>query len=173
MRKDVALGIVFWIMCIIILAIASYYYSSFSWARPYFTLENEILAGLVLFPVCIFLSRVYEAYKGEPRHYRSYRQEYRPHRERPNIKETSSDYESSFSEDEEDAHQRGYDEERGRQDAREDYYEEKRQEREYRRRQKEAQDNFENLFLPPRNSSSSPEDYYLGKPKKKKDSFFW
>jgi hypothetical protein len=45
--------------------------------------------------------------------------------------------------------------------------------REYTRRQKEAQDNFENLFgPPPRNSGSLPEEYYLGKPKKKKDSIF-
>jgi hypothetical protein len=152
-RKDVALGIVYWFVCICIMGIVVY-----SLPSPYFTLENEILAGLVLFPLCIVGSVIYEAFRGEPSHYRPYREpRYHPRES------------SSFHEDEDDAYERGYAEERGRQDALDDYYEGRRQEREYRRRQKEAQDYVEDMFIgPPRNNGSSPEDIFLGEPKKKK-----
>lgn len=155
MRKDVALGIVFWFMCICIMGIVVY-----SLPSPYFTLENEIIAGLVLFPLCIFGSIIYEAFRGEPSHYRPYREpRYHPRES------------SSFHEDEDDAYERGYAEERGRQDARDYYYESRRQDREFEKQQREAQKQFEKVWGLPRYNGPSPEEAYedfLFEPKKKK-----
>jgi hypothetical protein len=132
----------------------------YSLPSPYFTLENEIIAGLVLFPLCIFGSIIYEAFRGEPSHYRPYREpRYHPRES------------SSFHEDEDDAYERGYAEERGRQDARDYYYESRRQDREFEKQQREAQKQFEKVWGLPRYNGPSPEEAYedfLFEPKKKK-----